>query len=46
MMKEDDAVIISEIQNEYFGSDHCPISLTIDLDKIKPIKNITEEEVK
>ena len=28
------AVIDSEIHNEYWGSDHCPVSLTLDVTKI------------
>ena len=32
-------VVDSEINNEYQGSDHCPLSLTFDLAKIYPIGN-------
>ncbi len=28
------AVLDSEINNEYHGSDHCPLSLTLDLTKV------------
>lgn len=28
------AVVESEINTEYWGSDHCPLSLTIDTDQI------------
>jgi len=28
------AVVDAEIHNEYWGSDHCPVSLTIDVSKI------------
>ena len=30
-----EAVIDSEINKEYEGSDHCPLSLTLDFEKIK-----------
>ncbi len=30
------AVIDSEILDEYYGSDHCPIRLTLDLGKLSP----------
>ena len=29
-----DSLIDSEIHNEYWGSDHCPVSVTIDCNKI------------
>ena len=29
-----DCVVDSEIHNEYWGSDHCPISVTLDTTKI------------
>jgi hypothetical protein len=28
------AIVDAEIHNEYWGSDHCPVSLTIDVTKI------------
>ena len=28
------SVVDSEIHNEYWGSDHCPVSVTLDVDKI------------
>lgn len=31
------AVTNSEINNEHWGSDHCPLSMTVDLDKVTPI---------
>ena len=32
-----DAVINSEINTEHWGSDHCPLSLTLNLDQVLPI---------
>ena len=32
------AVINSEIHNEFYGSDHCPLSLTVDLETLKTIE--------
>ena len=29
-----DSLIDAEIHNEYWGSDHCPVSLTLDVTKI------------
>lgn len=31
------AVVNSEINAEYHGSDHCPLSLTIDINKISQL---------
>ena len=37
------AVKDSEIHNEYWGSDHCPISMTLDSTKID-LKQFVEEQ--
>ena len=37
------AVLDSEIFKEYDGSDHCPLCLTVDIDKLggaAPVKNM------
>ena len=39
------SVIDSEIHNEYWGSDHCPISLTVDINKID-VENFNEHMTK
>jgi exodeoxyribonuclease-3 len=33
------AIVDSDIHNEYGGSSHCPISVTIDLNVLSKIKN-------
>lgn len=39
------SVINSEINDEYHGSDHVPLSLTIDLNKIKGFDKVIANNI-